>query len=428
MRDGPDSLRYLTSLGLACVLPCILSACGDPSADRPRSDHPPAEAAVRDSAGVAIVEHGRIDLAGVPEWRLAAEPEVEVGRVAGDPRYLLHEVRDAMRRDDGSVVAVVGSEVRAYGPDGTFLWSQGSEGQGPGAYMGASTLAPTRGDSVLVWDQSLRRLTVLSPEGELGRTLTPDLGRFLYRIGTAGPDAFSLLEVWSDPAPDAITTELTTRRQFMAVRMIDLDGTLVDSWGPGLRYIEYVRSFALSEPPWAGSVFAVPARDGTPGVWWGDSRVPAAEVRLLRTGEEVERIVRWSADRTVSNDDREEYRRWYLGWTSELEDQRRRVAHRELLPLLPWPDRFPAYDRIMTDRAGRLWVAEYLREDRVEDDDPQRWTIFSADGRRVLGWYAAPQRWDGFVVKDIGGDWMLVLERDELEVEHLRLYRIVKDG
>lgn len=170
----------------------------------------------------------------------------------------------------------------------------------------------------------------------------------------------------------------------------------------------------------------LPSRDGASGLWLADAGARVPELRLFRTGDAIERIVRWEADRTVTEADRDEYGRHYRELISEMEERERRRSHEVLLEHMPWPGRFPAYDEVMTDDVGRLWVAEYLRADRVEADDPQQWTVFSADGRRVLGWYVADRRWANRTVKWIGEDRILVVERDELDVERLRVYRIQK--
>lgn len=404
-------------LGLGAWL--LVAGCGDATSEDAAPSAPLT--GVRDSAGVTIVEHGRIDLAAVPEWRLAEEPEVEIGRVDGDQQYLLHEVRDALRLDDGTVVAIVGSQLRAFDADGVHLWSQGDEGDGPGMYAGALVLARVRGDSIVVWDERLRRFSVLSREGAFARVVSLRGMRYpTLRGGAMGPDALTIWDVWAETPEDPM--RFTSRSQWLQPAAVDLDGEVIRSWGPWVRWTGYLYGVA-ADPPWSGDVFTAPARDGI-GLWVGNSRDPASEIRLLNVEEGAERVVRWQADRAVTGEDRDEYRRWYMADAQEIDDPERRRRYESMLDRMPWPDRFPAYDRLITDRAGRIWVAEYLREDRVEDDDLQRWTIFSADGTEVVGRFDAPQRFEGVVLKDVGDDWMLLVERDELDVERVRLYRI----
>jgi hypothetical protein len=78
----------------------------------------------------------------------------------------------------------------------------------------------------------------------------------------------------------------------------------------------------------------------------------------------------------------------------------------------------PAYRGIMLDRGGNLWVEEYRRPgDRVP-----RWTVFSAEGE-FLGTLAVPER---FAVHDIGDDYVLGRWADDMDIEHVRMYELVK--
>lgn len=426
MFDRRRAASLMLVLGAAAAV-FAASRCGDPSADRAGSDRASPGVDVRDSADVTLVEHGPIDLAGVPEWRLAPEPELEIGRVSGDPDYLLHDVFGALRRDDGSVVAIWDNRVRAFGPDGRVLWAQGTEGDGPGAYRGAYQLAEVRGDSLVVWDARLFRFSVLSADGEFARAVSVESRGAGQMPGAAGPGALLLSRARSEPNPDGIPDRLYAQRLSIAGQAVDLDGAELARWGPWVTSTRYFLSWALDEAPWEASVDILPSsRDGRPGLWLADAGAPVPELRLLRMGDAVERIVRWEVERTVTEADRDAYRRDYRDWIAGLDDRERRRSHEALLDQLPWPERFPAYDRVMTDDVGRLWVAEYLRDERVEEDDLQRWTIFSADGRRVLGWFAADRRWPVRTVKWIGAERVLVVERDDLDVERLRVYRIEK--
>src|SRR5690606_9557376 len=78
------------------------------------------------------------------------------------------------RMADGRVaVAVAGSsEIRIYGPDGSFRQSEGREGEGPGEVRSLRGIRAGRRDSLLAWDDGLRRVTVLDSVGSVGRQAT----------------------------------------------------------------------------------------------------------------------------------------------------------------------------------------------------------------------------------------------------------------
>ena len=84
------------------------------------------------------------------------------------------------------------------------------------------------------------------------------------------------------------------------------------------------------------------------------------------------------------------------------------------------PETMPAYGELRTDRTGRLWVQETL----VPPDTIGRFTAFDRDGR-MLGTITLPP---SFRVLEFGDDYVLGVAKDELEVEQLRLYRLVPAG
>ncbi len=78
------------------------------------------------------------------------------------------------------------------------------------------------------------------------------------------------------------------------------------------------------------------------------------------------------------------------------------------------------YRYVKVDPWYRLWV----REPRAAGLPLQRWTIFSADGQR-LATLDTPAT---FEIHQIGPDFLLGNQRDELDVEHIRLYALETPG
>jgi hypothetical protein len=84
----------------------------------------------------------------------------------------------------------------------------------------------------------------------------------------------------------------------------------------------------------------------------------------------------------------------------------------------PVPATMPAYDAILVDITGNLWVEEYKRPaDRVSS-----WTVFNAEAE-MLGTLSLPDR---FALSEVGDDYVLGVWRDELGIEHVRMYELVK--
>jgi len=402
----------------ASVAAVFLAGCG---ADGNGGDEVGAPA-VRDSAGAAIVEHPVLDTTSLPRWRLAREPSLDIGRRVAeqgvDEPYLLHQLRDVVRLPDGSIAVIAGNEVRSFGPDGVHRWSQGFPGEGPGAYRTAADLSSFRGDSLVVWDYELRRFTILGPTGGLGRVVaveTPATPRMAHT------DALDRLTV------EAIDWEtrpwrdgLRIHRMYSVLIRFAPDGTRIDSPARALTYITYRREdgYAL-EPPWTTRRWVAATGDG---FWHANPYVP--ELRYRTRADGLERIVRWNAPRfVVTEDDLAQYDRWT---TAELAsaDERNRRAILDMMDRVPEPERMPAFDVVMTDRSGRLWLRDYVREDREErvpPNEPRGWTVLASDGRTFVARFVQPA---AFEIYDLGEEWILGVETDALDVPHVRLYRL----
>jgi hypothetical protein len=86
---------------------------------------------------------------------------------------------------------------------------------------------------------------------------------------------------------------------------------------------------------------------------------------------------------------------------------------------MPVPRTMPAYDRIRVDAARNLWVAELVLPGVTQ---PPRWTVFDESGQ-LLGTVVMPER---FTLLEIGPDYVLGRWQDDLDVEHVRLHRLVR--
>jgi hypothetical protein len=146
-------------LPLAIPAALVLAACG------PETE--PSLAATRDSAGIEIVDN--TGPAWTPEqaWRLSASPSIDIGVASGDPAYELYRPRRVFRLRDGRIV--IGDAgtmyVRYYDGAGRHLLDAGGRGAGPGEFQRLSWVGRLEDDSVLVYDQTLRRFTVFDADG-----------------------------------------------------------------------------------------------------------------------------------------------------------------------------------------------------------------------------------------------------------------------
>ena len=94
-------------------------------------------------------------------------------------------------------------------------------------------------------------------------------------------------------------------------------------------------------------------------------------------------------------------------------------SRKQLWESVPVSSHLPAYEQILLDQVGNLWAAEYL----VLDETPV-WQVLDPQGS-WLGQVAMPP---GGRISEIGEDYVLGVWRDEMDVETLRMYGLVKSG
>ena len=129
-------------------------------------------------------------------------------------------------------------------------------------------------------------------------------------------------------------------------------------------------------------------------------------------------IVRRDLDRIpVTEKDRAEYlENEFYGKLDEQGGWRRRL--RRVFLEMDYPSTMPAHGRLLVAKSDNLWV-EYYRPAWKRES---RWTVFNAQGR-MLGDVDMPLDME---VLEIGSDYVLGLLKDELDVEYVQLYELIK--
>lgn len=368
-----------------------------------------------DSAGVTIVTSP--DRIGVVR-RLAPNPRVSIGQLDGPEALQLYRVAGARRLSDGRIaIANAGShEIRLYGPDGTHLVSAGSEGEGPGEFTAIAGFDASPEDSLFVWDQQQRRLTVLDPAGAFARDFQLEVPwerafpSFTALFGD-GTLMASIGELVSQPPGDGEVI----RSEPLALRY-DAEGQVVDTLATFLTRGALIRSF----PDGGGfSIYTIPFDPGT--LWAIAGRGvhvahgPRFDVRTLDGTGAVARIAR-IARASVPVD--EELREAAID--AELadytnEDALRRA--REAFEMMPFADSLPAYDELLSDEAGRVWA----RRHPLPGAEEAVWDVLDPTGALEAA-ITIPEAAD---IWQVGEDWVLLGEEDELEVERVALYELV---
>jgi hypothetical protein len=147
---------------LPIVLLLAAAACSDASSD---ANQP----AVRDSAGVAIVEHTAEGWERAPAWALSAAPIAVMPRDDDDGSIDLSNSQLGTMLADGRVVAATmppTPQIYLFSADGSTVTPLGRGGEGPGEYQFLTALFPVGSDSVIGYDMMKRRAVIFNGAGE----------------------------------------------------------------------------------------------------------------------------------------------------------------------------------------------------------------------------------------------------------------------
>jgi len=367
---------------------------------------------VRDSAGVRIVEHPADYSA--PTWQLGEAPLLDIGAVSGDSSTLLYQVEGAHRLSDGRIVVANRSshELRYYDDSGNYLYSAGRKGQGPGEFEYLTWTASCRADSVFAYDIGTRRLSVFDGQGAFARSLLLQLpsGAGPSGAGTCNSDGTFLLS-------GSVTAPLVAgpSRPPRPLALIGSDGTALKSLRefPGEDRHGYV---------WEGGVDMGPrplGKDLSHVMGHRQFYVGTADTYEISVydldGELITLIRKDGSELAITQSDIE---RFIADAVEAVPNANRRRALERVYRDMEFPETFPAYSRLLLDKLGDLWVQDYLRP----GEEQPAWRVFGSDGVHIASVNAPP----GLHIYEIGADYVLGKWQDELDVEHVQLYSLIK--
>lgn len=391
-----------------------------------------------DSAGVTIIEVPAHVLEQLPTWTLSERPLLSIGDQEGADEYLFSRIVDAVRLTDGRIAVAdrQTQDVRVFRPEGTLDWRRGRRGDGPGEFRAIQMIGALGGGRVAVWDQASNRTTVFDSAGNLERD-------WVDRQCAAGsPRSLAPTQRSCRVPPIGYFADGTV--------LIPTGEAMVPSFGPGTQRagIDQVfagrrigigvltpESYLVLDSPQQASLLAVrdPAGkiypftmlyEGEPewtvsGEWaaYGNSAAPL--IHLRGSGGVPHRIVRLNVPevpvtKQMVEDLRGSDLSWYTGgdtWPSAVQ---------EWLSRMPTGPHVPFFSEILLDPRGALWLRDYYETDLTPREAPHWWTVFDPRGRPLARVRAAG------IVHDVAPDAILVGTRDEMGVERVQVYSIVK--
>ncbi len=371
---------------------------------------------VRDSAGVEIVVSHRPRWDTPVTWRVNARPTLEIGKVTGEPGYEFDQIAGVVRLDDGRIVVADGgsSEVRFFDPRGGLRAVVGGRGRGPGKFEIIASLGRAAADTVWVYDFALRRLSFYTGNADLVGVVS--LGPEIPTLGAVGrleDGSFVMAQLWAS-SRTAEERTLGLRRDPVVYAHFSAQGQFLDTIGlfPGreINLTEDGGRLVMGTPLFGRtSSHAIVGQD----ILVGDQET--FEVGRYSVDGTLQRLFRIpNVDLTISPDD--------LAALKERDiaaaPQHQRAARRAYLEGVEHPDTRPAYQYVLVDEGGNVWASEYAGSRQA----PARWTVLDPQGR-WLGSVAMPERFRPY---EVGESWILGVATDELDLERVQLYELIK--
>ncbi|MFC1659868.1 hypothetical protein ACFL3S_00200 [Gemmatimonadota bacterium] len=351
----------------------------------------------------------------------------------GAEEYLFSDLVGAVRLSDGRIVVADrdSHDLRFFAPDGGLLFRVGAYGEGPGEFRSLDFVGVLTGDSVVTYDEGLRRIQVFDPAGAFVRSFVIETPR-----PTAYPDkmvgvvdgsavAIRIVEV------GAGVSEGIRRWPFEILMKLDLESGVLDSvrFVPGHETSVEVREEGRVSQGWyifnKGPEFA--AHAGRMAIISTDTFT----VHILdRDGAPQLTIRRPIFPEPVTPDHRATYIRNRLdivfpeGSDPDPEYERR---FRQMLEDSPVAPTLPILRSVQLDSEGNVWVEMH----HILGAEPKPFQVFAADGT-WLGEVEMPEGfYRGYIAYQapyfqIGPDFLLGVWRDELDVQYVRLYGLEK--
>lgn len=346
------------------------------------------------------------------EWSLD-EPTFEVGGLGDDERYILGEVVDAIRLDDGRVVVAdrLAHGLKMYSPEGDFLTQVGGEGEGPGEFEYLAEMGRCAEERIVAfqidWGQNIYDLDL-----EFVGTRPAEieaLGGSAYNLA-CNEAGYVLATGWRGSQPQFEEGYYVATAPVVLLR----DGELVHDFGERLSservgVLKDDGSPAGSSPHPFGRSMSVAL--GPERAYLGDASGYLVEVYDLE-GTRLPDITWEGPDLSLGPEDFDGLLERMIADAAPSDQPAVRRRWRDL-PVL---ERYPAYDMLVTDVAGNLWVRHFPHVDADSAD----WIVFDPEGTR-LGGLSLPLR---ATLLDAGPGWVLLSELDELDVATVRLYGV----
>lgn len=378
--------------------------------------------AVSDSAGVTIVENSGSLNEAAGEWVVDPNPRLSIGTFQGDSLYQLYQVAGARPLSDGGIAVANGGsgEIRIYDAQGRFARAIGRKGEGPGEFQQPTLVGTLGEDTLVVVDGRLRRISLVHPRmGFLESAPFSDAiggGSFPQGMMADGTLILGGGFYFSTESGDALTSGFSRRSTMY--QSAGLNGEPIAEFGefPGSEFFMRMRDEGGGAVSMMARLipFGKHAMQTVGSHWFYYASGDSWEIRAFDTGGDLRAVYRLVQDpRPVRSEDLEALVQEEIedsGDPSQAPEIRAQYGE------MPTPDFMPAFASMYADAEDYLWIERY----RGPGEEVPVFDILSPDGA-LVGQAQLPA---GSAVLEIGSDFLLVLQRDELDVEYVRLLEL----
>ena len=388
-----------------------------------------ARAVTRDSAGITIVENSGPKWSAGSGWRLADSAVVDI---SGDLDSVIGPVALAGRR---LAIGAAGSQqIRIYDFSGSLLHSVGRAGAGPGEFQMMAGIWAGPGDSILVLDLLVRRLSVIDSAGVFQRTFSMGAAPGAGFVGFGGRVELAFPQGWlADGTVAGVTMSFGINQQregvfrdsVSAVRYSG-DGSPRDTIAryPGVEMEQVTMTFgpqtmSTPQPVPLGKSSVTTASGGR----FYLARNNSWEIEVRGLDGKIQRLIR----RQVAP----------IPLTPELVAASRKelIEQMEAIPMLKampaiksqmatrieqakYPETLSFVSGLLIDPEGNIWVHE------VQPPGTEAGTFAVLDSAgTLLGRVTMPAR---FRATTITGDAVYGVWRDDDDLPHVRVYPLRK--
>ena len=375
---------------------------------------------------------------GVPQWTVGPKPIVDLGG-ASTPQEEFNRVPRVLRLRNGTIVVPnEGTKnLRFFDGSGRYLRTVGRDGSGPGEFRSVQSTLRKAGDSILVWDWSQRRLTLLAPDGRVVKTLvlSPPAGhpRIPQPVAVFSDGSLLGVRVTNSGFPfpgreGEIRTDSAVLVRFTTAGTVSWTSPALphhDNFGmPGKA--GNVAFMAPMNLPFGAQLSWATLGDS---VLYGTGR--AAELTILGpSGAKARSLSTGSTTTSLSPSAIQKY-------THALEEFKASGGpsvhvYEEVLAAVgkkrvPFPSALATHGAIIVDDSRMVWIQDgdptgFADGGLVSRSGSRWWTVRSTDGRTVAR-VEMPER---FRVDGIGADYAIGVWRDNDDVEHVRVYSLAR--